>query len=130
VAITLLLGGGCGADSTSDVRPTKTTPSDKLTVHGLPWEVSKVIEPRTVVIVVGAGSCRGKPHILRARPRYEGDSVYIRAEIAFPKVKLRKGAICGGSELFIRRSIKLKRDVDDIRLYDTSANPPMLRWPS
>jgi len=130
-AITLLVGGACGANSPSSVR-SEATPSsnDKFVIRSLPWEVVTVVEPRTVVIVLGAGSCSGKPHILQTRSRYKGDSVYIQVEVAFPKVKWRKGVICGGTELFLRRSVKLRRDVDDVRLFDTSANPPILRWPS
>jgi hypothetical protein len=131
IAVTFMVGGACGGNATSDKGSEATTSSnDKSVIHTLPWEVLRVIEPKTVVIVVGAGSCSGKPRIVRARPRYMRNSVYIQAEVAFPKIKWRKGVICGGTELFIRKSIKLKRDVNKVRLYDASANPPILRWPS
>lgn len=82
-------------------------------------------------ISVEVGSCDGGSHsrIIRARPRYDGEGVYIRAEVAFPRVKLPPGVVCGGVGLIKQKTVWLARDVREVKLFDASTDPPTLRWP-
>lgn len=81
-----------------------------------------------VVIYSEAGSC-GRPRILQVHPRYAGHSVYIRAEVEFQKEKFPKSAMCAGVGEFIYKTVNLKREIKEIKIYDSSVTPPALRWP-
>lgn len=128
-ALTLSALVGCG-DSAPPPKA-KVPSSGRVSIRTLPWDVAAVRSPQAIKIFVGVGFCGGgsKAYIARARPRYAGEGVYIRAEVGFPKVGLPKGAACPRVELFKYKTVKLARDLREVKLFDASTDPPTLRWP-
>lgn len=123
--------GGCGS-STPIPHEARIPDNNRFVVRTLPWGAGPIKSPRSIVIGTETGYCVGdpKPRILRAKPRYVMEDVYIQAEVFFPKMKPSNGRLCAGVGLFIRKTVRLNRDLDDISLYDLSTDPPTQRWPS
>ena len=87
---------------------------------------------RTIKIGSGVGYCVGdpRPRIMRPDIKYRGDDVYIRLELKRPPPsRPSRNGPCRGVELLVTRTINLRRDLSDLRLYDSGVEPPELRWP-
>lgn len=64
-----------------------------------------------------------------ATVRYTRRSVYVQAQVAFPPKRPSQDEICGGVGLALAEKIRLRRNLDDVRIFDSSADPPEQRWP-
>lgn len=124
----LVLLAGCAGSAPPEA---KIPSNDRVSIRTLPWGVAALKWPSAVKIFVSVGFCDGgsKARIVRARPRYAGEGVYIRAEVAFPKVRTPKGVPCPAVGLFKFKTIRLSRDLHEVKLFDASSDPPTLRWP-
>jgi hypothetical protein len=116
-SVLLMTFGGCSGLSTTSPKDFKRSSTD-LSLSTLPWRVSAVKGPRAVLIGVGVGSCGGgsKARIVRARRRYAGRNIYIRAEVGFPNVKRPKGVACGGVGLSIYKTVRVARNLQESKL--------------
>lgn len=103
-------------------------PADKNT-RG--WQVVSVKSPRTLKVGKAVGYCTGypRPSIRHPQILYHGDDVYIKLKVKWPR-RPSKGDLCLDSELLIMRTIILRRDLEDVKVYDSGVEPPELRWPS
>ena len=127
IAAILLLAMACGDSSSADKSSTVEKGADKA----FRWGVIFAPSPRTVKIGGGADYCEGDPRPRIARPdiEYRGNkAVYIKLELKSPdRPKSKK--LCLDSELLVTRKITLRRDLSDVKLYDSGVEPPELRWP-
>lgn len=58
------------------------------------------------------------------------DDVYIRLEVITPPpTAAQRKEECLGVELGVTKVITLRRDLSDIKVYDSGLDPPELRWP-
>lgn len=126
VAAILSLGMACGDSSSAD-RAVEGSESKAFR-----WEVIFTPSRRTIKIGGGVGYCEGDPRPRIASPdvEYRGEDVYIRLELHKPRSRPSRNSLCLGSELLVTRKIILLRDLSDLKLYDSSVEPPELRWPS
>ena len=132
-----LAGAACGASAqTTEVDTTAerggTGQNVAVTMEAVPWRISSVPGPRTIAVIGEVGHCVGdpRPRLRGAQIRYRNDAAYVRLNAAIPKKKMStKNELCAGVELFLRTRITLRRDVEDLRIYDGSTKPPELRWP-
>lgn len=94
----------------------------------LTWGVLSTFPPRTLKAVGEVDYCVGdpRPSIKRPHIRYRGNSVYIRLKAHIPQSKTR---LCAGVGLFIKRKITLRRNLADVKIYDSGYSPPQLVWP-
>lgn len=117
VAVALLCVG-CG----------ESAPANR-TIHG--WQVVSVKSPQTLKVGKEVNYCTGYPHPTFRRPQilYQDNDVYIELKVRWPR-RPSKGDLCLGMELLITRTIVLRRDLKDVRVYDSGVEPPELRWPS
>lgn len=95
------------------------------------WQLVSVELPRTLVVGKAVGYCAGYPRPTIRHPQilYQGSDVYITAKVKWPH-RPSKGDLCLDSELLVMRKIVLRRDLEDVKVYDRGVEPPELRWPS
>ena len=114
----LVLAAGCGGDNEEQgagLRP-------------LRWDVYKAIGSRKVRLVGQVPYCAGapEPRVDRAVIHYAGRRVLIKlwmiGELPTKSTK------CLGSLLSVFRTVKLKRDLDELKLFDASVQPPKRRY--
>lgn len=128
VASIALLGFACGNSAPAD----NNTAAESRGRNGLQWGVITTTPPRTLKVGGAVGYCVGDPRPTIGRPqiRYRGEDVYIRLELQIPRKKrAKKRGRCAGVELFVRKAITLRRDLSDVKVYDSGIEPPELRWP-
>ena len=143
VVCILFAGAGCGASSGSDstqttsavftTAETKKIPKD-VTVHIRPiaWKVVSASPPHSIEVLVEPGYCAGDPppKVMGAQIRYEPGAALIKVRVAFLKKKRSKPSqICAGLVGHLTDEITLRRDLSDLRIYDSHTEPPKLRWP-
>lgn len=123
------LGLACGGSTPAQEAASGPTPRDSKI---LPWEVISVSPPYALKVGAGVGYCVGDPRPTIKRPniRYEDENVYVRLKITRPRKGSTKSRLCAGKELLITRQIKLRRDLFSVKIYDSGASPPELRWPT
>jgi len=121
VLITALNGCGSGGDETG-VRIGDSSA----------WFVWSVHAPRTLTVGTGVDYCVGDPKPRFGHPeiKYRGNDVFITLTIERPPAPPAKpNEICGGVELLVKRRITLKRDLDDVEVFDGGVDPPQQQWP-
>ncbi len=98
---------------------------------GEQWSVANVIGDRTVRIISVVGHCAGRPEPkLRVEQiEYRGNGAYILAQLDKTVKPGDENKLCSGLELFVYKKVRLKRDIDQLVLYDASLDPPEQRWP-
>jgi hypothetical protein len=121
VAVILLvisLLSACGSSATHK------TLKEEL-VH---WRIASVAGPTSVRIFSNAGYCLGDP-----KPRYgvtkvveRADSVYISPALVYAP---REKGPCRGVGYSVSQTIDLDRELNAVKLYDSTTSPPGLRWP-
>lgn len=128
LTIIALLGFACG-DST----PANTDRNARESRDGnvLRWEVISTTSPRMLKVGGAVGYCLGDPQPAIGRPqiRYRGDDIYIKLGLETPRKKRARKGNCAGVELFVYRWIEVKRDLADVKIYDSGVEPPRQRWP-
>jgi hypothetical protein len=121
VAVIFLLFSGlaCGRDSHEVVRN-----------GAFEWDVISELSPRTIEIGGDIGYCvgRAKPRIAKPNIVYRGSDVYISLKLEH-RHRLPRKARCMGVGLLVKRAVRLRRDLADLRLYDSGVDPPQQRWP-
>jgi len=84
-------------------------------------------------LTVGAGVayCAGnpKPELVLLRSEYREDDVLITLRVEKPPTRSLKSEVCAGVQLFVKRKIVLKRDLDEVEIFDGGIEPPLQRWP-
>lgn len=98
-----------------------------------PWVVQSADLPRTLRVGTGVDYCSGapKPRIGPPRIEYQGDDVLITLTVIQPPEEpATPGEVCAGMELFVGRNITLKRDLEDVEVFDGGVDPPLQRWPN
>jgi hypothetical protein len=121
----LAFGVACGDRSSSDQTVGKRDPK------AFKWGVIFTPTERMIKIGGGVGYCAGDPRPRFRRPdvEYRGEDVYIRLELKARRSHASRNGLCLGSERLVMRTITLRRDLSDLRLYDSGIEPPELRWP-
>lgn len=62
---------------------------------------------------------------------YQDDDVLITLTVVKPPERpAAPGEVCAGVELFVGRTITLKRDLEDVTIFDGGVDPPLQRWPN
>lgn len=124
LALTAMTNGcGSGGNQTTGARVGESSP----------WEVRSVDPPRTLTVGTGVEYCSGAPKPRIARPKivYQDDEVLITLTVVKPPERPAKpGEACRGLELFVGRKIVLKRDLEDVEVFDGGVDPPLKRWPN
>jgi hypothetical protein len=84
---------------------------------------------RSIRIGSGVGYCEGdpRPRIEEPEIKYRGDEVYIRLELAKLGPSNRNKGRCAGSVKLMLKTVRLKRDLSDVSLYDSGVDPPERR---
>ena len=111
----ILLAFGCGG-------------GDARSAQAVEWGVSRQVGPRQINLVVEIESCGPTPTIKRPVIEYSGKRVFIELLLA-PQEEPDQGG-CLLQLLGIQKTITLKRDLDELVLFDSSTDPPERRWPS
>jgi len=127
-ALVLALGVACG-ESHSDNRAGRA--SADANDKPFEWEVIFASSRRTIKVGGGVDFCEGDPRPRIARPEieYRGKDVYIQLKLKTPRTRPSTHERCAGSVLLVTRRITLRRDLSDLKLYDSGVEPPELRWP-
>lgn len=123
-----LLGSACGSSATNSRGRVPIKRGDNT----LRWGVQSTAPPGSIKVVGVAGSCGARrPWIKRPHIQYRDDNVYIRLEKHVPHEKVPRGKAprCVAAAFFIRRWITLRRNLDEVKIYDNGLIPPQLRWP-
>lgn len=125
----MAIGTACGSSPSPDEKEMHS--GGAVDVQTLPWGIVSVSQPRTIRIGAQVGYCVGdpRPRIRRAPTKYRNGAVYIKVEAVLPREKPSDKGLCGGKVLFLYKTITLKRDLADVKVYDSSISPPGLRWP-
>jgi hypothetical protein len=111
----ILSAVGCGGGGDRSARAVK-------------WEVSRQLGPRQVRLVATVGSCGGQlPTIEPPVIEYSGNKVFIELLLA-PEEESGDGD-CLLELLGVPKVVRLKHDLDELVLLDSSARPPEPRWP-
>jgi hypothetical protein len=107
---------GCGSDNSAE-------PS-------VEWGVFKQVGPQAVKLVGEVDYCLGAPvpKISRATIDYSGHRVGIELFLAKPRDAYTLAA-CRGVVQAVYKTIKLKRSLAAVELFDASTDPPERRWP-
>lgn len=95
------------------------------------WAVVRHPSERVIRVGHGVGYCVGdpRPRIKEPEIAYRGGDVYIRLELAKRGPLPSSGGLCAGLELLVKKTIRLKRDLSGLNLYDSGVDPPERRWP-
>jgi hypothetical protein len=102
--------------------------------HGdtsIEWTVFSQVGSRTVKLVGEVDYCIGAPtpKIARAETAYVGRRVLIGLFLAAPPQAYQTDK-CRGVVRAVYKSVKLKRRLAALQLFDTSTSPPTRRWPN
>ena len=99
------------------------------TVRIVHWGINRQLGKRTVRIAAAVPYCgydRPKPRVQRIRKVERPGRAVITMFVFFPRVG--KGG-CTDVELGVMKTVRLKRPLSKISLYDGSVTPPRKRWP-
>lgn len=93
------------------------------------WEVFRPTGPRQVDLVVAVDHCDGdpKPTIQRPVVEYSGKRVFI--ELVLKSQGESEDGKCLPMLLGVHKTVVVKHDLDELVLFDSSTDPPELRWP-
>src|SRR6476469_6079919 len=102
---------GCGGGNSSD--------------RSIEWVVFKQLGPRTVKLAAEVEYCIGTPNpeISRAKTEYSGDRVSVSLYLAAPLDTYRADN-CRGVIKAVFKTIRLKRGLADVEMFDMSTSPP------
>jgi len=124
-----LSGTACGSsDATTAKDESNVATRGKIDV--VPWKVVSVPGPRQLVLLSSVGYCAGEPRpvIKGVGIHYEGGAVILRVR-ALRVRTIKRGEFCGGMLAMLETRVRLRRDVESLKLYDGSSEPPKLRLP-
>lgn len=112
-----LLAFGCGG-------------GDNRSAQAVKWGVFRQLGPRQVKLVATVEYCGDGQGPTLERPviEYSGRRVFIELLLA-PEEESDDGG-CLLSLLGATKTVTLKRDLDELVLYDSSTDPPERRWPT
>ena len=96
----------------------------------VPWHVSRVLGPRQVRLVASVEACHLHPTPAIQRPviEYSGKKVFIELRVASQEHSEDEGCLL--LKLGVYRTVTLKRNLDDLLLFDASTDPPERRRPN
>lgn len=113
-----LLGVGCGSSG------------DDGSERAVKWGVDRPVDPKRVRLVASIKVCWRLDLPLLEEPivEYKGNRVYIELRQTPDELEgERKGCLL--RLLGAYKTITLERDLDELVLFDASADPPERRWP-
>jgi hypothetical protein len=125
----LLVGPACGASSNGGEKTPRVQKA--INHHVSPWGISSIVGQRRIRIVSSVDYCAGdpKPHIRHVSILYHDWAAYVTVEAVIPRRKSPGMTFCAGIELPLYRTIRLTRDLKDVKIYDGGIDPPQQRWP-
>lgn len=102
----------------------------KADLRAVQWQLVRAPMGRRVVIQSEQGFCSGEPppKFQAVRVVEEGERVYITPYVQSPRPE--RDQVCRGIGGFQRGIVELGQGADKARLYDATATPSELRWPS
>jgi hypothetical protein len=109
----MLIGVGCAEGSSDEPH------------RALKWGVERQVGPKAVRVSATIETCTMKVPPIEPVTEYSGNRVYI--ELREPLEGHHAGCFLG--LIGIHRVIKLKRELDEVALFDLSTHPPTRRWP-
>jgi len=114
---TTLFGVGCGGGD------------DGGSERAVEWQFDRQVSPRRVRLSAVTKSCaEPSPPLERPVVEYSGSHVFI--ELRTAPERLSEGQNGCFLSLFVAyKTITLERGLDELVLFDTSADPPEQRWP-
>jgi len=112
---TILFGVGCGGGDDGSERAVK-------------WAVERAVGPKTVRLVATVEFCVEPVRLERPIIEYSGDRVYLELRHTPEELEGQHGG-CFLSLLILHRTVTFNRDLDELHLFDASAEPPEQRWP-
>lgn len=94
------------------------------------WEVSRQVGPKRIRLVTSVETCSGDPvpRLKRPKVEYAGQRVFISLFVA-PEIDPTPDGGCLLELLGVNQTIALKRNLDELVLFDSSTDPPERRWP-
>lgn len=94
------------------------------------WEVSRQVGSRQVELAATVEYCGGEqgPTLEQPVVEYASKRVFIELLLASQEESDDRG--CPLSLLGVYKTITLKRDLDELVLFDSSIDPPEPRWPT
>jgi hypothetical protein len=134
---------GCGADGDGSERARQaieTIPRLRNNDPGKPendlrlvrWRVSHVVNGNAVAVYSSSGYCQGErpPEFAGYRSRTKKNSRFIMVFISKARDSHKSDeTICRSVGFVVRGVLRFSQPVQTLRLYDSSVDPPRLRWP-
>lgn len=111
----ILFGVGCGG-------------GDDGSKRAVEWGVERVIGPKTVRLVAVVEVCWYPVRLEEPIVDYWGDRAYLELRHTPEKNEGEHGG-CLLSLSVLRRTVTFERDLDELTIFDSSADPPERRWP-
>ena len=114
----LLLSCGCGSGSSQSA-------------EAVEWKVARQLTSRKVKLVASVKYCGGEryPALKPSSIRYNNNKVLIKMVLS-PQPEADSEGGCLLQLLGITKTITLKRNLENLVLFDASTDPPERRWPS
>ncbi|HYP56167.1 MAG TPA: hypothetical protein VEQ41_07705 [Solirubrobacterales bacterium] len=110
-----LFGGGCGG-------------GDDRSERAVEWAAERAIGPKSVRLVATVEICVNPVQLEQPIIEYEDDRAYIEVRHT-PEEGEGEHSGCFLSLWTLRKTVTLKRDLDELVLFDASTDPPEQRWP-
>lgn len=112
-----LLGAGCGG-------------GDDGAERAVEWQVDRPLGPKQIRLIARIETCAAEGGPLLEEPliEYSGDDAYIELRTT-PEELPEDQTGCFLSLIIAPRAVTLERELDELTLFDSSADPPQQRWP-
>ena len=110
-----LFAVGCGGGDDGSERAVK-------------WAVERTVGPRSARLVATVEVCFYSVRLERPIIEYSGDRVYLELRHTPEKMEGEHDG-CLLSLSILHRTVTFNRDLDELVLFDSSTDPPELRWP-
>jgi hypothetical protein len=97
----------------------------------LPWGVVGDTPPHSLEIAGYVGYCVGdpKPRVVVERIEYRGTRVLIRLGVQKRVLPEEKGTVCYGVDKSVSTTVMLKKNLNEVEVFDRGFRPPLRRWP-
>jgi hypothetical protein len=99
---------------------------DASAIH---WSFFEQLGPRKARLAGEVGYCVGepKPRIEKVLRRYSGNRVFLMLILEERPPEPEK---CRGVGLAVFKTVSFRRDLEQLKLFDSSTTPPTPRWPN
>ena len=113
-----LLGAGCGGGD------------DSGSERAVGWGVDRQLGPKSLRLGATVEVCWAPVQLEQPIIEYEDDRVYIELRHTPEKGEGEYGGCPLTGPLTLYKTTTLERDLDELVIFDSSADPPEQRWPT